>query len=202
MTNDERGGTALKPLNIRCTSAQCESGLHCFMPKRKASSESASGKCRYCGANLIEWPRVHRKDPAEVTYVFSALKFECFRHFMWHVGIDQRALNYARRKGRIRLRAAAERRIRKHLGAANPPFDGRQTPREGSGNPVCYAQHATAVCCRKCVEYWHGIPRGRDLSESEIEYLTQLVMMYLLERIPNLTETGEKVPPIRRAAGS
>ncbi len=37
-------------------------------------------------------------------------------------------------------------------------IDGRQTPREG--NTIFYAQHATASCCRTCIEYWHGIPKN------------------------------------------
>ncbi|PYS49949.1 MAG: hypothetical protein DMG13_22170 [Acidobacteria bacterium] len=31
--------------------------------------------------------------------------------------------------------------------------DGYETQRESSAEIVHYAQHATAACCRKCVEY-------------------------------------------------
>jgi hypothetical protein len=114
------------------------------------------------------------------------------------VPIDQRALNYAIRKGRVGMTAAAENRIRRAIGPAEPAFDGRQTGK--SGNPLFYAQHATATCCRKCVEYWHGIPQGRELSEEEVAYCTGLINKFIADRLPQLSEHGVKVSPIRQAA--
>jgi hypothetical protein len=152
------------------------------------------GRCRTCGAELVDWSRVHKRNPADAAYTFAALKYELVRHYFWHVEIDLRAVNHARRKGKIGLQAAAEQRIRKAVGPAEPPFDGRQTPREGSGNVISYAQHATASCCRKCIAEWHGIPRGRELTEDEIAYLTTLAVLYIDERLPFLTQDGEKGP--------
>ena len=65
---------------------------------------------------------------------------------------------------------------------------------EGSGNAIFYAQHATATCCRRCAEYWHGIRRGRKLTEREVGYLTELVMVFVRERVPWLGagEEGER----------
>ncbi len=188
----------LKPLDISCTSADCESHLHCFKPDRRMKILNEFGKCRYCGIELIEWNRIHKCDINEIDYVFESLKYECFRHYMWHVEIDQRAINYARRKGRVGIRSTAENRIRKYIGRANPPYDGRQTPREGSGNTICYAQHATATCCRKCAEYWYGIPPDRRLTEQEIVYFTELIVRYIDDRLPFLTDNGERVPPIKK----
>jgi Domain of unknown function (DUF4186) len=105
-------------------------------------------------------------------------------------------MNHARRRGVRRLREAGERRIRTSVAPANPVRDGRQTP--FSGNTLYYAQHATATCCRRCIEEWHAIPKGRPLSEGEIQYLASLVTLYLEERLPNLTEEGEHIPSIRR----
>ena len=93
------------------------------------------------------------------------------------------------------MRTAAEHRIRVSVGPAEPAFDGRQTGK--SGNPLFYAQHATATCCRKCIEYWHGIEQKRSLTESEIQYFAGVLKMFVDDRLPKLTETGEKVPPIR-----
>ncbi len=193
-----RGRTKrLEPLDISCTSARCESQLHCFRPTRAMRISNDSGKCRYCGADLVDWARVHKHDIRDAAYIFQSLKYEMFRHYMWHVEIDQKAVNYARRKGRKGIRQAAQDRIRKHVAPANPIYDGRQTPREGSGNPICYAQHATATCCRKCAEYWHAVPQGRELTEQEVSYFAELIQLYILDRLPFLTEEGEKVPPIR-----
>ena len=52
--------------------------------------------------------------------------------------------------------------VRERLAPAEPPNDGKQTPR--NGHPVFVAQHATATCCRKCLEKWHYIERGTPLT--------------------------------------
>ncbi len=49
--------------------------------------------------------------------------------------------------------------IRQRLAPAAPINDGKQTPMRG--HPVFIAQHATATCCRGCLEKWHAIPHGR-----------------------------------------
>jgi hypothetical protein len=198
MPGEQVSQETLKPLKITCTSTDCANGLHCFRRTRTMVALNQQGRCRACGAELIDWRRVHKRNPADAAYTFAALKYELFRHHFWHVEIDLRAVNHARRKGKRGLQAAAEQRMRKAVGPAEPPFDGRQTPREGSGNVIYYAQHATASCCRKCIAEWHGIPRGRELTEDEIAYLTTLAMLYIDERLPLLTQDGEKVPRLTR----
>jgi hypothetical protein len=187
----------LQPLEIKCTSTNCENGLHCFKQNRKKKVADQFGQCYSCGIDLVDWSRVKKRDLSDVKYTFTALKYELFRHYFWHLEIDQRAVNHARRKGKSGMRVAAQKRICKSVGPAEPPYDGRQTPRENSGNAIYYAQHATACCCRKCIEEWHGIPQGRELTEQEIGYLTDLVMLYVEERLPILTEHGEKVPRLK-----
>lgn len=190
--------TKKTPLNISCTATDCASDLHCF--KDKKSGEHPAGTCRQCGANLVAWDRVHQRDLNDVANTFAALKHELIRHHFWHVEIDQRALNHARRKGRKRLYADIDKRITTSIGKAEPYHDGYQTPKEG--NTIYYAQHATASCCRRCAEYWHGIPTGRSLTAEEITYLSDLVRLYLDERLPDLVDGGVKVPPIRSAKAS
>jgi hypothetical protein len=185
-----------KPLGMTCTSTDCESGLHCFRQTKKRGEEHVcAGRCRDCGADLVDWSRVHRRDFGDVEYTFRSLKYELIRHHFWHQELDLRAVNYARRKGTKGLDTAAEKRIRQSLGAADPVFDGRQTGK--SGNPLLYAQHACASCCRKCVEYWHGIEQHRALSGEEIQYLKLLLMLYIKDRLPSLTTDGEYVPQMR-----
>lgn len=186
-----------KPLKVSCTSADCKNELHCFLATRALGKERKEGRCRYCGADLIDWARVHRRDPRDVDFTFASLRKEFIRHYFWHVPLDPRATNHARRKGRVRLREAVERRIQMSISAATPFHDGYQTPWAGSGNAIYYAQHAVAACCRRCVEEWHAIPRGRELDESEVQYLAGLAMRYIDERVP-LTDAGEYVPPLRR----
>lgn len=195
----EAGGKKkLAPLKITCTSTACDDGLHCFKQTKKEGKERVSGgKCRVCGADLVDFSRVQKRSLKDLEYTFKSLKFELIRHHFWHLEIDLRAMNYARRKGITGLRVAAEKRIRTSVGSAKPWRDGTQTPM--SGNPLYYAQHATATCCRKCIEYWHGVETSRPLTEEEIQYFTALANMFIQERIPNLAEYGEKVPPIRKS---
>ncbi len=190
------GKMKLEPLKITCTSTDCDNGLHCFRASQKQGVTKV-GACRECGAQLIDWSRVHKKDLTDAQYTFEALKYELIRHKFWHVPINSKAVNYAHRKGISGLERAVRSRLRTSVGVAKPFRDGTQTSMEDSPNPIHHAQHATASCCRKCIEYWHDIPRARPLTDEEIEYLAELVMLYLKERLPNLSDRG--VPPIRRA---
>ena len=55
-----------------------------------------------------------------------------------------------------------------------------------------FALHAVAACCRTCVGYWHGLPKGRPLTEDEIAYLSELARRYLDARLPDLPEEGQR----------
>jgi hypothetical protein len=37
------------------------------------------------------------------------------------------------------------------------------------------------------------------LTEDEVRYFTDLLCLYVAERLPELTENGVKIPPIRKA---
>ncbi|MFC1970053.1 DUF4186 family protein [Chloroflexota bacterium] len=117
------------------------------------------------------------------------LKHEFFRHYMWHIDLSREMIDYTLRKGLIALAEMCEKRIRTSVGSANPFRDGYQTARETSPNVniIHLAQHATASCCRTCIEYWHGIPKGRELNSDEIKYLTELAMLYIKSRQPLLS---------------
>jgi len=116
------------------------------------------------------------------------MRTEFIRHHFWHAEIDDEAIEHAKRKGRAVLLSEVPKRLQQSIGKANPFRDGTQTPFHGKA--VYYAQHATATCCRKCVEEWHGIPRGRALTPEEIGYLSQLAARYLQERLKDIPEAG------------
>ena len=183
------------PLDVKCTSADCENELHCFKQLKKMA-EDQRGKCRYCGADLVDWNRLHVRDFGDVTHTFAALKNEMIRHHFFHIEIDEKAIRHAQRKGRILLKQAARHRLIKYLGPAEPARDGRQTPFDG--NAIFYAQHATATCCRTCLEYWHDIPKGGKLTAEELAYCAALVDCYLDERLPELADGPIRVPNMRR----
>ena len=85
--------------------------------------------------------------------------------------------SYARDKGRHVIDRHAHEMLRARVGEAQPSNDGRQTP--WRGHPVFTAQHATATCCRGCIEKWHGIAKGRPLTDAEVNRLADLVMAWI-----------------------
>lgn len=85
--------------------------------------------------------------------------------------------NYVREKGMDTVRSHAQDFIAKRLSPAAPANDGRQTPMRG--HPVFVAQHATATCCRGCLSKWHGIAEGAALSETEQEYIVDVIMEWI-----------------------
>jgi hypothetical protein len=181
--------SVLEPLKVTCTSSDCDNGLHCFKATKKLKAAGNEGACRSCGTKLVDWDRVRGKNLGDVEHTFAAMRLELIRHYFWHVEIDEKAHTHARRKGKIGLESAVRKRIRQSVGKEKPFRDGTQTPFKG--NIIFYAQHATASCCRKCVEYWHGIPIGRPLSDAEIEYLAELALRFINERMPDLPKDGE-----------
>ena len=62
-----------------------------------------------------------------------------------------------------------------------PKNDGKQTPMRG--HPVFIAQHATATCCRKCIQKWHGFEKGRALSDDEVQFIVALIMGWVEEQL-------------------
>ncbi|WP_236638413.1 DUF4186 family protein [Mangrovicoccus ximenensis] len=46
-------------------------------------------------------------------------------------------------------------------------------------HPVFVAQHATATCCRGCLETWHGIPKGRPLDAAEQARIAAILMLWI-----------------------
>lgn len=84
---------------------------------------------------------------------------------------------YIAEKGMDQIRSHAEDFVRERLAPENPEHDGKQTPMRG--HPVFIAQHATACCCRGCLEKWHNIPAGKALNEDEQEYITDILMDWI-----------------------
>ena len=86
--------------------------------------------------------------------------------------------------GTERLRFQAKKILRDRIGAAFPVRDGRQTPMRGFC--VFIAQHATACCCRKCLQKYYAIPTGRALTEAELDVLSEVVTRWIIERCDDI----------------
>jgi hypothetical protein len=83
----------------------------------------------------------------------------------------------AQLRGPTTLRRHAEELIGKKLAPAEPAKDGTQTPYRG--HPVFVAQHATATCCRNCLERNHGIAKGHELSAAERSYVVDVICRWI-----------------------
>ncbi len=185
--------------------SECASGLHNY---HKSKHHNAKGYpvCSACGVDVIDWERLHLRDIQDADYTISQLKTDLLRYAWWTKEFDQQAKNHALRKGLIALRTSALIRLRKSVGEVHEMRDGTRQPyRDGfqtpySGNSIYYAQHALACCCRKCMKYWHGIPLGRDLTEEELAYFVDLVMLYIQSRIPEIQMSSVFVPASKARA--
>lgn len=84
---------------------------------------------------------------------------------------------YLRSRGMGTILEHARQFVRERLADAEPANDGRQTPMRN--HPVFIAQHATATCCRGCLEKWHHIAKGRELKDEEIGYVIAVIEHWL-----------------------
>jgi hypothetical protein len=106
--------------------------------------------------------------------VFQQLQRSSFRQRFRLRGAER---EYLERKGLEVVMAHAADFIDKRLAPAYPTNDGRQTPM--GKHPVFVAQHATATCCRGCLEKWHAIAKGRELSPDEKLYVVNVIRYWL-----------------------
>jgi hypothetical protein len=93
----------------------------------------------------------------------------------FHLRARERA--FVELRGMETVRAHADDLIGKRLAPAEPPRDGRQTP--WGGHPVFRAQHATATCCRSCLQRGHAIPKGRELTADERRYVVDVICRWV-----------------------
>jgi hypothetical protein len=122
----------------------------------------------------------------KTTDLFQALSRSPFRAKFALTG-DERT--YLHMKGRVAVLSHARDLIGRRLAPAHPSRDGKQTPMRG--HPVFLAQHATATCCRGCLEKWHGIPRGRALTPKEQTYVVGVIDSWIRQQDPTAPEQGE-----------
>ncbi len=106
--------------------------------------------------------------------LFAALKRSAFRS---RFTLRGKELRYLREKGMAQVLAHARRFIDERLAPARIANDGRQTPM--GNHPAFIAQHATATCCRGCLAKWHGIEKGRELSDDERQYVVNVIEKWL-----------------------
>ena len=95
--------------------------------------------------------------------------------------LREKEIEYIKEKGIDKIHSHACDFIKKRIAYAEIPNDGKQTPMRG--HPVFIAQHATATCCRGCIEKWYKFPKGRELTEEEQNYLVSVIMVWITRQI-------------------
>lgn len=108
----------------------------------------------------------------------SRLQRSAFRS---RFALDDKDAAYLAAKGLPIVLSHAKDFVDKRLAPARPARDGKQTP--WKGHPVFVAQHATATCCRGCLEKWHDIAKGQPLTEDEKSYIVRVIGYWLSERV-------------------
>ena len=121
----------------------------------------------------------------DVQEVLSSLSHSPFRS---RIHLQEKELDYLRKKGISEVLKHAADFVEKRLAPASPANDGKQTP--WHNHPVFVAQHATATCCRGCLQKWHQIPKGRALSGEEQQYIVEVIGKWLLHEDGTAVQKG------------
>ncbi len=95
--------------------------------------------------------------------------------------LKEKDKKYLEEKGFEVIKSHAKDFIKKRIAPAEIKNDGKQTPTKG--HPVFTAQHATATCCRGCINKWHKFPKGVELNEKQQEYLVNLIMEWIKRQV-------------------
>ena len=92
--------------------------------------------------------------------------------------LNSKMKDYVKEKGIDKIKSDAYDLIEKRLAPANPLNDGKQTPMR-QVHPVFIAQHACGCCCRGCLERIHHIPKKKELTKAEIDYIVEVIMTWI-----------------------
>lgn len=90
---------------------------------------------------------------------------------------------YVKEKGIETIEKHTRDFIEKRLAPKEIKNDGKQTPMRG--HPTFIAQHATACCCRGCLNKWHKIPRNIELSNEQKDYIVEVIMTWIKRQMEN-----------------
>ena len=113
-------------------------------------------------------------DNYKINDVLFALRKSDFRN-SFH--LKEKDKKYVQEKGMDTILEHTYNFINNRIAPKVIENDGKQTPTKG--HPVFIAQHATACCCRGCIEKWHHIPKGRAFNKSEIDYIADVIMTWI-----------------------
>ena len=128
--------------------------------------------------NTMEFEPGVVEDLRKVNSTLELLKRSSFRS---KFELTDRDRQYIEEKGMETITKHAFDFIHLRVAPQFPKNDGKQTPMRG--HPVFIAQHATATCCRGCLQKWHRIQKGRGLSDNEVKFIVNLIMKWIEKQI-------------------
>ena len=116
------------------------------------------------------------KEVEEILYKLSRSNFRSSFH------LNKKMKEYTLDNGYEKIKTHTEEILSKRLKPANPMNDGKQTPMR-QVHPTFIAQHATACCCRGCLEKWYKIPKGVELTNSQMKFLVSVIMKWIEKEV-------------------
>ena len=173
--------------NLKCSSTRCEDDLHCFLRnmrlKVNRGKSYRSLNCIECGKNLIDWNRIDMHNLKDKEYFIKCLNKEAWRYAVWNLKIplymEKKAAKLTIDEMRSKVIKILSNKINKKRSEIFR--DSTQTPK---GKDIIYlAQHATGTCCRRCIEEWYGINKEEIMNEEQINFLTEIIMTYINEKV-------------------
>jgi hypothetical protein len=189
------------PLAVTCKQTRCSPEVrptvrrHSFLELRGALP-GVAGTCRSCGVDVVDWDRCHQRDPSDIDALVVEMRKELIRDVYWSEPLPERIRRLALARGEA-LRASHAKLLRRELTPprSENPWLAMHTyygHKDGARIIHC-AQHATATCCRRCVEQWHGIPGDQRLGEVDLAYFEGLTWRYTEQRLaePLVTEVSD-----------
>lgn len=97
--------------------------------------------------------------------------------------LKENDIKYVKDKGFKKIQEHGYDFINKRLKDISLVKDGKQTPMRG--HPIFIGQHATATCCRTCLEKWYHIDKNKILSKEEIDYIVKILMSWIYREYNN-----------------
>jgi hypothetical protein len=190
---------AKPPLRVTCKQTRCASTVppakhrHSFQ-ELAGVLPGIGGTCRACGADIVAWELCHANDPLIVERLITEMRKELIRDVYWGEALPERIVTLALRRHPQALRESQRRMLAREMvpTEAENPWPRKRTyfATHRDARIVHCAQHATATCCRRCLERWHGIPRERRLTDQELSYLESLTWRYTTERLAEPIPAG------------
>ena len=112
---------------------------------------------------------------ASMDELFEALSHSAFRSKFRLSYADR---TYAETRNDELLKKHAKEILHDRIGSANPKKRRQTDAVQGTSDLYCAARRPDA-CCRGCLYKWHGIDKGRELTEEELNTLSDVILEWI-----------------------